>query len=135
VQSQAFKIMKRKRMGLIYNEQGLQKSGSTSEQMKIGQLLEVNEILTDSFSQTEKKTMFVTNLIHIETGTITQSTEIEYYGSLPQFLFLGIPLIKSLITKITKLLETPFNQDEIAKIGINEAYFVLNHPLLFPMKT
>ena len=79
--------------------------------------------------------MIVANLTHIETGIITQSTEIEYYGSLTQFSFLGIPLIKPLITKITKLLETPFNQDEIAKIGINETYFVLNRPLLFPMKT
>ena len=55
VQSQAFKIMERERMDLLYKKQGLQSSISTSEQVKIGQLLKVDYILTNSLSQTEKK--------------------------------------------------------------------------------
>ena len=104
---QAIKIMKRERVDLIYNEQELQKSVSTSEQMKMDQMLKVDHILTDSFSQTENKIIAIVKLIHVETRTIN---------------------------KITKLLETPFSEENIARTGINEAYFVLIHTHLFPMK-
>ena len=99
VQSQNFKIMERERMELIYKKQGLQSSSSTSDQVKIGQLLKV-----------------------------------EYHGGLRDFSSLAIPLIESLVTKITKLLVPSFSEENIPATGINEAYFVLNHTLLFPMK-
>ena len=87
----------------------------SSEQVKIGQLLKVDSVLIASFRQTE-------------------NTKVEYHKDWKGFSSLVIPLIESLVTKITQLLFPPFSEENIPATGINGAYFVLNHTLLFPMK-
>lgn len=87
IQTKAFQVLERRRMGDILQEQGLQNTGICSGdgcEVRMGQLLGVDRIVTGSLGKVGKVYSLNLKLVDVSTGSIDRSEAIDVEGGLSE---------------------------------------------------
>lgn len=115
VQSDAYIVLERGKMEEILEEQGFQQSGCTTTEcaVEMGQLLNVQKMVSGSFGKLGETYTIDLSLIDVETAEIQQSFFRDYKGAIDGLL----EIIQSIASQISN---TPDNAGkQIFKLSIN----------------
>lgn len=90
--TKVYRVVERRDMASILQEQGFQQSGACDEsdcQVKVGQLLGVDLIVSGTFQKLDKVVSLTVKMVNVESGVVEKSHIIDIEGSVQDMMRAG----------------------------------------------